>query len=269
MNHTVLWEKNRRLGLLLAPLPSVMVAFSGGVDSGFLLYRAKQELGSRAQACLVVSESLPPGEREEANSFVHSLGGELHELKVSELNEPLIADNPLDRCYHCKTLSFRQIKVKALALGVQHLIAGVNFDDLKDYRPGIAAGREQGVAYPLAEVGLTKAEIRLLAQQAGLTLWNKPSSPCLNSRIPFGEPITQEKLRQIAHGELLLRSFGLQEFRLRHHGELARIEVDPSDFSQVLEHREALLIGIKALGFTRVTLDLAGFRSGSLNPAIL
>ena len=186
---------------------------------------------------------------------------------MDELANDSIASNPVDRCYHCKTLSYSEMIPWALTLGFSLVADGTNADDLEDYRPGLKAKEEKGVVSPLSLFGLSKEEIRTLAKVAGLQVWDKPSFPCLNSRIPYGQEITDIKLSQIAQGERFLLDLGLNQVRLRHHGNLARIEVEEVDFQTLLKNSQQVTKKLKSLDFTYVTFDLQGFRSGSLNEA--
>ncbi|OGG93528.1 MAG: TIGR00268 family protein [Candidatus Lambdaproteobacteria bacterium RIFOXYD2_FULL_50_16] len=259
-------DKDRKLTELLSKLGRVVVCYSGGVDSSFLLLRAQEALGHEVTAAIVKSESFEPNDYQAALDQARQLGVKLVEIEVEELAIAELAKNDSTRCYHCKTLSFGQIREQLKSQGA--ILDGTNADDLGEYRPGLKAKTEKAVLSPLAEVGLTKSEIRQLAKDRGLKVWDKPSSPCLNSRIPYGQPITKQKLEQVAQAELVLRKMGFKELRVRHHGDIARIEVPPKDFTQILSHKESLQSAFKALGFLYVTLDLAGFRSGSLNEGL-
>ncbi|MDT8448204.1 MAG: ATP-dependent sacrificial sulfur transferase LarE [bacterium] len=262
------YQKDLELGKILSPLQRVLVCYSGGVDSSFLLKRALEELGEGAQATIVKAESFPQAEFEAAMERAEALGVKPWVIEVRELEREALARNEADRCYHCKSLSFGEIAVKAQELGITWVLDGTNADDLGDYRPGLKAREEQGVRSPLAEVGLGKNEIRNLSKQRGLSTWDLPSSPCLNSRVPYGDPITLEKLRQIGEAEAFLRSLGFKELRVRHHGAVARVEVPVADFTALIEQRGAVESHLKSLGFSWVALDLGGFRSGSLNEAL-
>lgn len=246
----------------------VLVAYSGGVDSSFLLKRAVMELGSRARGVIVKSESLPRQDWLAAKARAASWGAELLELEVKELSHPELTQNDPDRCYHCKTLSYGEILDLGRSLGIPLVLDGTNADDLQDYRPGRKAAEEQGVISPLAEVGLTKNEIRHLSRALGLETWDLPSSPCLNSRVPYGQPITGEKLLRIESAEAYLKSLGFLELRVRHHEGLARIELPQRDLERALGLAPEIESKLKTLGFTWVTLDLGGLRSGSLNLGI-
>lgn len=266
MNCMNLEQKNQALGSWLQAHAPLAVAFSGGVDSGFLLARARQELGEKAVACLVKSPSLPAWDLASAREFAQSQGIPLQVIEVNAEAAPQIWENNPDRCYHCKQLSFSEIQAWAARQGIAQVADGTNRDDQSDYRPGLQAAAQAGVHSPLALAGLGKNEIRHLAQAMGLSLWDKPSSPCLNSRVPYGETITPHKLSQIEQGEAWLFAQGFRGFRLRHHGEIARLELAEVDFAQAFAQRQKIDQALKSLGFAFVTLDLGGYRSGPFNP---
>lgn len=254
----------------LKELGSLLVAHSGGVDSSFLLSVARDALGDKVVAVTAVSAIHPRREREDALRFTADRGIEHILVEGLESTLPEFLANDPDRCYHCKKSLLRQIGLIAAKRGIPHIAHGANLDDLADYRPGWRAAQEAGILAPLVEVGLGKEEIRTLSREMGLRTWNRPSMACLASRIPYGEPIQEEKLRRVEAAEELLAELGFVQVRVRHHGMLARIEVEAADLDRILrpEVRLRLLERLKGLGFLHVTLDLEGFVSGSLNRAL-
>ncbi|NPV93384.1 MAG: ATP-dependent sacrificial sulfur transferase LarE [Firmicutes bacterium] len=256
---------------LLAGYGSVLVGLSGGVDSSVLLKLSVDTLGpDRVLAVTARSEISTPGELDLAARVAILCGVEHMMVESSDLRVPGFSSNPPDRCYHCKHHRFSLLRQLAVNRGLNAVLDGSNQSDLGDYRPGMRALHELGIKSPLLECGLTKEELRQLARASGLPNWNKPSNACLASRFPYGTPITAADLTRVARGEEMLRALGLVQFRLRHYGETARIEADPEQFALVTspEQRTWLVNGLKNLGYTFVTLDLEGFRSGSLNKAI-
>lgn len=241
---------------------TVCVAFSGGVDSAYLV-KACIDCGLHVEAVTFETFLHPHGDLERAKDLAERLGAAHTRIAVDELSDPRILQNPPERCYYCKHLLFTTLRAWAAERGIETVLDGTNADDLHEYRPGLRALQELGIASPLAECGLSKAEIRAASGVLGLETADKPSAPCLATRLPYGTTITPELLSRIDAGEALLRDFGFYNLRLRCHGEVARIEVDLSYLEAVLAHREQIVTGLQALGFRFVTLDLAGFQSGS------
>lgn len=261
-------DTNRKLGSLrqlVSELESAAVAFSGGVDSSFMLKIAHDCLGSRAVGLTAVSASLATGELQEAQTIAAHIGASHQVIESHELEDPRYLANTPARCYFCKTEVYAQLREWAQAHGFKHVIDGLNLDDLSDRRPGRQAATEQGIISPLAEVGLSKSEIRELSKALGLPSWDKPALACLSSRIPHGSEVSLEVLKQIDNAELVLRRLGIRQLRVRHQGDIARLEVEPADFDSVLAQRETIVAALQKLGYKYVTLDLQGYRPGSLS----
>ncbi len=254
----------------LREMERALVAFSGGVDSSFLLRVAVEELGDGAVALTTRSPTAPEDDEAIALAVAEALGVRHLVIDANELEIPGYAENPTNRCYLCKGSLYDICRAEAAKLGIAHIVDGVNVDDLGDYRPGLRAAEEHGVRHALADAGLTKAEIRALSRQLGLPTADKPSSPCLSSRFPYGTAITLEGLRKVAAAEQVLHRLGFPECRVRNHDPVARIEVPPAQLQRLTEPpvRVALVRELKALGFLYVTVDLQGFRSGSLNETL-
>jgi uncharacterized protein len=262
--------KQQALEDRLRALGSVMVAYSGGVDSAFLAATAHRALGDKMLAVLADSPSLARRDMEQARTFAETHGIPLRVIQTEELDKPEYHRNDANRCFHCKTELFDGMKKLGVQLGFAQVAYGMNADDRRDYRPGQRAAEEHEVLAPLAEVGLNKLEIRTLAKDAGYTLWDRPAAPCLSSRVEYGRTVTREVLEQVERGEESLRQLGFREFRVRHHGELARVEIARVELARALtlDMMDRISAELRKAGFQYVTLDCTGFRSGSLNAVL-
>ena len=261
--------KKQELIDLLSEMGGCVIGFSGGVDSTFLFAVAARVLGERALAVTVTSEIHAEWELREAKELAAKIGGRHRVVAVQALDIPGFADNPEDRCYHCKTGVFAELRTLADEEGLPHVADGSNIDDRNDYRPGRAALKELSVRSPLEEAGLSKADIRELSKAMELPTWNKPSFACLASRFPYGIPITREKLTVVGLAEEALRDLGLRTLRVRHHGDVARLEFGPEEFGRVVNGlREEVVRRVKDAGYTYVALDLQGYRTGAMNEAL-
>jgi uncharacterized protein len=260
-------KKLAQLRAIMHECGSVLVAYSGGVDSALVMAVAYQELGDRALACIGVSPSYPAREMRDAAKLAEELGIPYRLVNTEEHLDANYAANPNNRCYFCKSELHNRLKAILIQEEWGVVLDGNNASDVGDFRPGMAAARERGVRSPLLEANITKDEIRAIAHALGLPVWDKPAMACLSSRVPHGTPITPELLRQIEAAEDVLVALGFQQFRVRHHNEIARIELPPEEFPKAIEAHMAITQGIKAAGYRFVVLDLAGFRSGSLNGA--
>lgn len=263
-------SKLERLRALLSELPSALVAYSGGVDSTFLLRVAQDVLGERVTALTTVSPTTPAEDVAEAKRLAAEFGVRHLLIDANELEIAGYAENPTNRCYFCKDNLFTICAGEAERRAIAAVLDGANLDDLNDHRPGLTAAAERGVRHPLVEAGFTKADVRAASHALGLATWDRPASPCLSSRFPYGTRITPERLTQVEAAERFLHGLGLRELRVRYHEQIARLEVPLADMPRLLEPatRAAVLAELKRLGFAYVALDLQGFRSGSLNETL-
>jgi uncharacterized protein len=262
--------KARRLQDLLASYDSLIVAFSGGADSAYLAWAATQALGPSVLCVTADSPSYPDRHRQLARRVAREFGLQHEVIQTSEVARPEYRANPVNRCYYCKHELYTSLRALADERGFSMVADGSNADDRGDYRPGRQAAREFGVRSPLDEVALTKAEIRMLSRDAGLPTWDEPASACLSSRIPYHSEVTEEKLRMIERAEGAIHALGFRVCRVRHHDQLARIEIGRDELPRALEPeiRDRLVAALKSIGYTHVTVDLQGYRMGSLNEGV-
>ncbi|MBN2327623.1 MAG: ATP-dependent sacrificial sulfur transferase LarE [Candidatus Omnitrophica bacterium] len=261
-------QKYEKLQQILAGMESVIIGYSGGVDSTFLAKVATDALGDKALCVAALSESYPRHEREEAAEFARRLGLHFITINTFELDNPDYRKNAPDRCYHCKKEILSQLQRIARERGFQTIALGTNFDDLGDYRPGQQAASESGARSPMVEAELTKDDIRTLSKRLNLPTWDKPSFACLSSRFPYGEEISKEKLEMVDRAEQVLREHHFRQFRVRHHDNLARIEVPSDEMQKLLDHREEIVERLRTIGYRYVSMDLTGYRTGSMNEAL-
>src|SRR5689334_5845382 len=265
-----LQEKERKLLADLARMGRVIVAFSGGTDSAYLAWAANRVLGAKAIAMTADSASLPESHKRDAEAFVRQFDITHEYIQTYEFENPEYLKNAPDRCFHCKDELFTRLQEVGRGRGYEHIIYGVNLDDLGDYRPGQNAAKQHEVAAPLADAGLSKAEIRELSRQAELPTWDRPAAACLSSRIPYGTPVTIENVKTVERGEEELKALGFRQFRVRFHGEIVRIEIARDEMERAfsMEMAGKLTEIFRALGFQYVTLDLEGYRQGALNEVL-
>jgi uncharacterized protein len=270
MDAAALESKQDRLFSILSGLGSVIVAYSGGTDSAYLAWAAHRVLGANAVAITADSASIPESHKRDAEGFVHQFGIPHEYIETHEFDNPDYTKNDQNRCFHCKDELFTRLDEVGRARGIAHIIYGVNQDDLGDYRPGQSAAKIHQVKAPLVEAGLTKAEIRELSRMAGLPTWDRPASACLSSRIPYGTPVTIQTIKTVEKGEEEIKALGFRQFRVRFHEELVRIEIAKDELARALtpEIAAAFTEIFKKLGFKYVTLDLEGYRQGSLNEVL-
>ena len=261
-------QKQHQLEAILSGMGSVAVALSGGVDSGLVAKVAHDCLGEAAIAVTAVSPSLAAEERDAVASLVERIGIRHVFLDSYETEDPRYQANAPDRCYFCKTNVYDVLTGYAEGEGFRVLVDGTNADDVGDHRPGRRAAGEQGVRSPLQEAAITKAEVRAMARELALPIWDKPAAACLASRIPYGARVTDAKLSQVERAEAVLRELGIRQLRVRHHDQVARLEVEPDAIATVVQHRAEITEQLKRVGFVYVTLDLDGFRSGSMNEVL-
>jgi uncharacterized protein len=265
-------QKARKIKSLILEMDSALVAFSGGVDSTLVLALAHDVLGEKALAVTAQSASMPDREMKACHQLAKEIGVKHLVVKTEEMSNPNYRANPANRCYHCKTELYSSLKKVAQQENILNILNGTNTDDLGDYRPGLDSAREQGVRSPLVEAEFNKQEVRELSRKMEISVWDKPAMACLSSRIPYGQPVTEEKLAMIEQAEDVLLSLGFEQIRVRHHGDLARIELGKNEMPHYLNNEKIQKIvqeKFKVLGFLTVVLDPEGYRMGSLNSALL
>lgn len=261
-------EKTRALKKTIAGRGSMLVAFSGGVDSTLLAVLAKEVLGHKTTCVLLDSPVVPRAAVQQAHQIAKELGLELETIAVPLMDHEEFRKNPANRCYYCKKISAPCLRQRARERGFASIADGINVSDKSEHRPGLAASTEDGILHPFIESGITKQEIREIAREYGLSVWQKPSAACLSSRIPYGEEITREKLRMVEEAEAFLAEEGFGQLRVRLHGTIARIEVHKEEMKKILDMQPAVVKKLKSIGFSYVTLDLEGYRSGSLDEVL-
>ncbi|MCB9580766.1 MAG: ATP-dependent sacrificial sulfur transferase LarE [Polyangiaceae bacterium] len=264
-------QKLQRLRALLREMDSVLVCYSGGIDSAFVLAVATEELGERAVGMTAVSPSLSPSEKDDAQRIAEGLGAVHRLVSTNEIEREGYVANAPDRCFHCKTELYDVAAAKQQEWGLAVVVNGTNTDDLGDYRPGLEAAKNASVRSPLVEAGMSKADVRAAARSIGMDVWDKPAAACLSSRIPYGTSVTRERLTQIAGFEAELKALGFRQLRVRWHDKIARIEIDLAELERMFAPgvREALVAAGKKHGFAYVTVDLAGYRTGSHNEVLV
>jgi len=261
-------EKERALMENIRNRGSLLVAFSGGVDSTLLAVLARDVLGAKSHCVLLDSPVVPRSAVEQAHQIARDLGLTLNIIPVPHMEHAEFCKNPENRCYHCKKISAGYLKQRAAELGLVHIADGMNVSDTREHRPGLQASDEEGINHPFIETGCTKQDIREIARARGLPIWQKPSAACLSSRIPYGDRITEGKLHMIEEAEEFLAKQGLSQLRVRLHGTIARIEVHKEDMQRILDQQDAITAALRSLGFSYITLDLEGYRSGSMDEVL-